>query len=193
MQKDGNTVGSLTEEQRSLVIGSLLGDGYMSCKTHAYLKIGHSIKQKDYVDWKYSFLSPFVRTKPLSYRGNGNRIGYRFLTRSLPVFTPFYKQFYRDRVKRIPDSLQLTPLALAVWFMDDGAQNRKSVYFNTQQFSIENQSKLQNILKLQYGFESSLNKDKNYWRIRLYQESAQRLKSLIQPFMPLSMQYKLPL
>jgi len=78
--KHDNTVGSLTETQHSILIGSLLGDGYMSCKTHAYLKICHSIHQKKYVDWKYSFLSPFVLTKPQARKGNGSRIGYRFCT-----------------------------------------------------------------------------------------------------------------
>ena len=31
----GNTVGSLTEAQRSIIIGTLLGDGSMRCKTNA--------------------------------------------------------------------------------------------------------------------------------------------------------------
>ena len=100
MEERGNTVGSLTDQQQSLIIGSLLGDGYMSCKTHAYLKIGHSIKQKDYVDWKYSFLSSFVLMKPSSYKGNGTRIGYRFWTRSLPVFTKYYQDFNPTNVKK---------------------------------------------------------------------------------------------
>lgn len=190
----GNTVGSLTEDQKSLIVGSLLGDGYMSCKTHAYLKIGHSIKQKDYVNWKYSYLSGFVLTKPKAYRGNGQRIGYRFCTCSTKVFTDFYQIFYdKNKKKIIPKNLVLTPLALAIWFMDDGSQNRKSVYFNTQQFAINDQYSLLNLLYEQFGFEGNLNKDKSYHRIRLYQDSAQELKSIIQPLMPKFMHYKLPL
>jgi recombination protein RecA len=165
----------------------------MSCKTHAYLKIGHSIKQKDYVDWKYSFLSSFVSTKPSSYKGNGTRMGYRFWTRSLPVFTEYYREFYVQKLKTIPNCLSLTPLSLAVWYMDDGSQNRKSLYFNTQQFTYEEQLRLLNILKLQFGLKGSLNRDKQYFRIRLFQESAQRCKTLIKPFIPACMVYKLPL
>lgn len=190
----GNTVGSLTEIQQSILIGSLLGDGYMSCKTHAYLKIGHSINQKEYVDWKYSLLSEFVRTKPKAYKGNGKRIGYRFCTRSLPILTPYYLWFYgKFKKKHIPDSLQLTPISLAVWYMDDGAQNRESAYLNTQQFSITDQFKLLQILKKQFNLEGNLNKDKQYYRIRLYRQSAQQFKYIIAEHMPQCMHYKLPL
>ena len=186
-------MGSLTEDQHSLVVGTLLGDGYMSCKTHAYLKIGHSIKQKDYVDWEYSILSAFVIKKPTVYKGNGNRIGYRFWTRSLSVFTDYYWLFYKNGKKRVPKNLTLTPFSLAVWFMDDGARNRKSVYLNTQQFSFDDQLFLLNLLKKQFGFEGNLNRDKKYHRIRLFQNSASRLKYLINPLMPKMMHYKLPL
>lgn len=188
-----NTVGSLTEEQNSLISGSLLGDGYMSCKTNAYLKIGHSIKQKAYVDWKYNYLSSFVLQPPKVYSGNTGRVGYRFWTRSLPIFTRFYQDFYKSCIKKIPTNISLTPLSLAVWFMDDGSRNRKSVYFNTQQFSVDEQRYLLQLLKSQFGLEGNLNKDKQYLRIRLFQESALRLTKIIQPLMPEFMHYKLPL
>ena len=43
--------------QKDLIIGSLLGDGYLmpttcGCRFRAH----HGIKQKDYLDWKYSIL-----------------------------------------------------------------------------------------------------------------------------------------
>src|SRR4051794_34799212 len=53
----GNTVGSLSEVQHAIVIGSLLGDGSMRCKTNALLEINHSIHQRSYVDWKFSHLA----------------------------------------------------------------------------------------------------------------------------------------
>lgn len=77
--------------------------------------------------------------------------------------------------------------------MDDGSQNRKSLYFNTQQFEYDSQLRLLHILQRQFGLNGSLNRDKQYFRIRLYQESAQRCKLLIKHLIPNSMQYKLPL
>ena len=50
-----NTVGSLTQEQKSIIIGSLLGDEYLRIiagRKDAFLEINHSISEKDYVDWK---------------------------------------------------------------------------------------------------------------------------------------------
>ena len=50
-----NTVGSLTQLQKSVIAGSLLGDGYVRIvpgRKNAFLEINHSWKAKEYVDWK---------------------------------------------------------------------------------------------------------------------------------------------
>jgi hypothetical protein len=185
-------VGSLTDVQKSIIIGSLLGDGYMRCKRNAYLQICHSIKQKMYVDWKYSFLKQYVKNKPKAYQGNGIRVGYRFYTKALPIFTPIYRIFYPAGAKILPDNIVLDPTILAIWYMDDGSRNRRSAYLNTQQFSMKDQKKIVLLLK-KYGFESNLNKDGKYHRVRFYQQSAQKLKHMIQIHMPRCMHYKLPL
>ena len=126
----GNTVGSLSEVQHSIVVGTLLGDGSMRCKTNALLEVNHSHHQQSYVQWKYEALAEFVATPPRLRRGNGKRTACRFVTRSLPVLTPYYRLFYEGGRKRIP-TLELSPLALAVWFMDDGCRSRNAVYLNT--------------------------------------------------------------
>ena len=90
----GNAVGSLSGVQREIVIGTLLGDGTMRCKTNALLEINHSITQRTYVDWFYDQFKTFVSTPPRSRKGNGDRIAYRFVTRSLPEFTPYFHLFY---------------------------------------------------------------------------------------------------
>lgn len=95
----GNAVGSLTGAQRELITGTLLGDGAMRCKTNALLEINHSIVQRNYVDWKFNYLSDLVATPPKARNGNGDRIAYRFVTRSLPELTPFYELFYRRGVE----------------------------------------------------------------------------------------------
>lgn len=57
---EDNTVGSLSDEQRSLIEGTLLGDGAMRCKANALIEINHSAEQRSYVDWKYQRLRAFV-------------------------------------------------------------------------------------------------------------------------------------
>ena len=192
LMQNGNSVGSLSEEQQSLVLGCLLGDGYMRCKINAHLQVTHSIHQKSYVDWKYRYLLKYVLTLPKAYNGNGKRIGYRFFTRSLPVFTEFYRRFYIDRKKQVPRDLVMTPLALAVWYMDDGSKSRRSCYLNTQQFNLEDQEYLQFVLQRDCGLQSHLDRDKIYTRLRFPVEDSQHLKRLIQPFILPSLHYKLP-
>jgi hypothetical protein len=77
--------------------------------------------------------------------------------------------------------------------MDDGARNRKSLYLNTQQFTINDQLKLLSFLDQQFGFRGNLNRDKSYFRIRLFQSSAQQFKKMVEPIIPKFMKYKLPL
>lgn len=125
--------------------------------------MNHTIKQKDYVDWKYEQLKEFVLTVPKARKGNGSRIAYRFTTQSLPQFTELYNQFYVNNRKIIQQDLQINPLALAVWFMDDGSKSRSSYYLNTQQFIMDDQIKLLAMLKNQFGLDANLNKDKIYY------------------------------
>ena len=142
-------MGSLNQAQKSIIIGSLLGDGTLRLakgKLNALFEANHSIRQKEYVDWKYKQLKKFVLSEPKRRLGNGKRIAYRFTTRSLSAFTKLYHGFYLNNKKIIPDDLLLNPLILAVWFMDDGSKSRSSVYLNTQQFDIENQKKLLKLL-----------------------------------------------
>jgi len=87
----GNAVGSLSEVQHAIVIGSLLGDGSMRCKANALLEINHSSQQRGYVDWKFSRLADLVTTPPKERSGNGGRVAYRFVTRSEPALTPYYR------------------------------------------------------------------------------------------------------
>jgi hypothetical protein len=94
--KMGNTVGSLSEVQHAIVVGTLLGDGSMRCRANALLEINHSYHQSGYVGWKYSHLADLVATPPKRRLGNGERIAYRFVTRSLPVLTPYFHLFLRN-------------------------------------------------------------------------------------------------
>lgn len=185
-------MGSLSEVQQQLILGTIIGDGYMRKKTNAHLQITHSIKQREYVDWKYQILRNLVITLPKLYKGNNGRIGYRFFTKSLPEITYFYNRFYKNKVKIIPKDIILSPLALAVWYMDDGSKSYKSCYFNTQQLDIKSQINLIKALS-KFGLKSRLNKDKTYFRIRILTSSTPKLVNIITPYVIKSMRYKIPI
>ncbi len=182
----------LTMEQQSVIIGSLLGDGAMRCKRNALLEINHGIAQKAYVDWKFSILTNLVATPPKERRSNGCRVAYRFTTLSLPVLTPFYQLFYdRERHKIVPP-IMLSPLALAVWFMDDGRKSHRTIYLNTQQFDLERQQMLLAMLLDQWEIRGALNRDKNYQRIRIAVSSAKAFIQIIEKHVLPELRYKIP-
>jgi len=190
---EGNTVGSLTGTQHSIIIGSLLGDGAMRCKVNALLEINHTLEQKFYVDWKYQQLVNLVATPPKARKGNGNRVAYRFTTRSLPELTPLYKWFYSGKHKMVPSDLRLDPLNLAVWFMDDGCKSYQALYLNTQSFDLVSQQRLIGLLSQDLGIKATLNRDKQYWRIRVAVESVARFKALVAPYLLPQFEYKFPM
>jgi hypothetical protein len=187
----GNTVGSLSGVQRSIVIGTLLGDGTMRCRANALLEINHSIKQRSYVDWKYRNLADLVGTPPKERPGNGGRVAYRFVTRSLSQLTPFFRLFYQGGRKQIP-FVELSPLTMAVWLMDDGCKSRRAVYLNTQQFDGVSQLRMIEMLRQQWSIEATLNRDKEFFRIRLRVESTRRFTKIVEPFVLPEFRYKLP-
>ena len=191
MASTDNTEGSLIEDQISILIGVFLGDGAMRKKTHALLEINHSYAQKEYVDWLYQQFKYFVDTKPKMRNSNGNRIAYRFTTKSLPVFTQFYDTFFRNHRKSVPERFIFTPLTLAVWYMDDGSRCDEDIYLNTQQFTKKEQQRLIDMLFQQYKIEATLNKDKKYWRIRIKKASTLYFMKIISPYILPSMRYKL--
>lgn len=187
-------MGSLSQTQKSVIIGSILGDGYLRIvpgRQDAFLEINHSLKQKDYVDWKYEILKNITVSGPRKRVIDEKRTAYRFYTRQHSELTRLHSAFYRNGKKFIPDNLRITPLSLAVWFMDDGSRCRASdVYLNTQQFNQEDQKRLLDILR-DHGFEARLNRDKTYNRIRFMKSSLTQFRELICEYIIPSMKYKI--
>lgn len=189
-----NAVGSLTAKQKSLIIGSILGDGYLRIidgRKDAFLEINHSLKAKQYVDWKYSILESLCKSPPVERETNEGRMAYRFTTKQHPEITKMFHDFYEDGRKIIPQNLELDPLILAVWFMDDGSKCRdRDIYLNTQQFSFLDQRRLLHLLR-QMKIRARMNKDKKYHRIRIYKESIPLFMQIVSPHIIPSMEYKM--
>ena len=189
-------MGSLTQLQKSIVIGSVLGDGYLRIaprRSNAFLEINHSLNQKEYVDWKYEMLKNICASPPKVRRSNGERKAYRFYTRQSSELTRIYNLFYRNGQKIIPPDLILDPIILAVWFMDDGSKCRKSdIYLNTQKFNQEEQRILIHSLE-KLKLKTTLNKDKIYFRLRFRKSSISRLRNILVKNLIPAMRYKIEL
>ncbi len=191
-----NAVGSLTQNQQDVIIGSLLGDGTLrrqnkQRRKHPLFEVNHSVQYKEYVDWKYEILQNLVLTGPKSRRTNGNRIAYRFTTRSLPQFDMLYEDFYPSGKKVLPKTIILSPIVLAVWLMDDGSSNRDALYLNTQQFTEDEQYNLLRLLKNQWNIDGMLNRDKKYYRIRLTNVGSAIYKNIVRSYILPIFMYKL--
>ncbi len=191
---------SFTEQQRLIVIGSLLGDACLHpnwSKTNYTLKITRSEKQKEYVDWQFEHLKPFVLTPPRWYEPTRS---YTTRTISHPYLTSLYKEFYKNGKKVIPSKIReylQESMILAVWFMDDGnAKLRKGVIggynLNTQSFTEEENKLIAREFTDLYGIRARVEKNNGYHRIGIYAEESRNIfRGLFDWQIIPSMQYKL--
>lgn len=199
-----NTVGSgLTQEQKDLILGTLLGDGSMEKRwKNPRLRIDHSEAQKEYVLWKYSLLQAIATREPHSTRQTDFRSGtvtvhWYFTTKATPELDFFYRLFYCEGKKRIRKDIVShfrNPLSLAVWLMDDGYKRNdcNALRFSTDCFSYEEQKILQYCFQENFGISSKLHKKGSAWNIYIPSGEMDRMRKLIHSFLIPSMNYKLP-
>ncbi len=114
----------LGEQQWQVVLGGLMGDANLSPSRIAgslgtRFRMGHGAKQVRYLDWKASLLGNIGQFR----RINGKGAGFVDLT-PLPELAELRAAVYLgDGHKHLSwDYLKaLTPLALAIWYCDDGS------------------------------------------------------------------------
>lgn len=206
----GNIVGRLQNlfpsAQFDLIIGSLLGDGCLECRSKgkkhpisARLRIQQSEKQKEYVFWKYQQLKNLVLTKPRRIKAwydkkrNKKHYSWYFHTKTLPAFGIFYKAFYKKKIKIIPKEIEkfLTPRAIAIWFMDDGSNTNLSYTLSTHCFKKIEQKRIIKILKDKYSIQATIVKDRSKFKIAIGRHEYQKFNCLIKPFIIPTMNYKI--
>ncbi len=112
---------------KDLLAAMVLGDGYLEPHgSGVRLQIIHSERYRDYVEWKWKELKEFGPS-PMHYC-QAKYPFWRFVTRAHPLFTELHKLFYVNGAKHVPESISTmlsTPQALAVYFMDDGMQDKR--------------------------------------------------------------------
>lgn len=155
---------SLTDRQRAIIIGKILGDGCLEKNgNHTRLKIAQCQKQKDYVLWLYDELASVTPSKPLQTRVNTRgklSIQWRFATYSCLTLDSIRSMFYNG-TKVIPvniDELLTDNLSLAVWYMDDGYKRTdcSGLYLCTSSFSDRDHDLLRSCLKHNFGLETNI-------------------------------------
>jgi hypothetical protein len=191
----------LTDVQRELMIGKILGDGHLETQNQGKtyrLKIEHGIKQKEYVDWFYSYFKDWVLTPPKirdSKRSSKIHEKYWFNTISHSSFRFYAHQFYKNGVKGIPILIRkfLTPRVLAVWFMDDGSiksKETKALILNTHSFSKGDLQVLIEAINSKFGILMRIRKQKDGNQLYIPSAEVDKFISIINPHVIDSMRYK---
>lgn len=142
--------------QKSLLIGSILGDGHLEKRSNlknALFREEHAIDQVDWLRWKYNNLKPFTTSNmwnrnrgnsDLFPDGRGGKKRYNIQkvcsmsTGVHPYLTELHSVFYKNRTKILPkqflaDNLDL--LSLCVLIGDDGSFCENSIRLCTDNFS----------------------------------------------------------
>jgi recombination protein RecA len=197
----------LSPLQWQVVLGSLLGDGNLSPnlrdRNGVRFRLGHGVRQRAYLDWKVSLLGN-IR----SSRRDTERASFVDFT-PLPELGELQRTVYMGDGKKTitEDCLKaLTPLALAIWYMDDGSLSVRSkglqqrtrdgsgrVAFGVEAMSEGSRDRLVAFLRDAYGFDVS-------WRLAganrkavltFATQSTRRFLDLVAPYIHPSMDHKL--
>lgn len=195
-----------TDRQKDIVYGTLLGDGYLrpnngnSGNCSYALSLCHGEKQLEYLKWKFSELENFIATKDFrintrEFRGNAPT--YAFSTISHPFLTETHGLCYsangkKDITKQWLE--KLTPLSIAVWYMDDGSLNKRyhTIVLCTNSFSKEGQLLAVDFFKQHYGICAVLEPRRNGQTvIRINASESRKFMNIVSPHVPPCMSYKL--
>lgn len=196
----------LTQEQKEVIIGTLLGDSTIrTSKCNYCIKFEQKYTQIDYLNHLHEIFKPFVGTGPkLRVIKNAFHKDYGvscwFRTYAHIKFKYYENRFYKTdekgrRRKIVPRNIHqmLTPRALAYWFMDDGSFSFWGTLYclNTQSFTLSEQKNLVKALKSKFNLNFNVIKDRAYYRLALQEQDNKNFKQLIQPYIVPSFQYKL--
>ena len=204
------------EEQKSLLIGSILGDGGLRIPKrgkNAHFYERHCEKQLSYLVWKRDKLMPFVQKK-LSMDKGGNHVisgvkyivqdSHKMVTVSHTYLTELWKIFYRGNGNKIlPDNIDeyLNLFVIAVWICDDGSlvwNNIRRTYkidLHTENFTYDEQVVLCRALSVYFKGRIKIYKREYLSGIKYYinfsgKQELHNLCSKLINFVPDCMKYK---
>jgi recombination protein RecA len=199
---------SLSEQQLQLILGSLMGDGNLSPnrrgRSGTRFRMGHGAKQAAYLDWKASLLGNIQHARRVNAKG---AVFADFTP--LPELAALHEAVYFGDGKKHLNSdylKSLTPLALAVWYMDDGCftVRSKGVQARTaggtgridicvEAMSPGSRERLAGYLRDTHGLQVKL-QYRGVRQVSMLQfstASSEKFQQLIAPYVHPSMEYKL--
>jgi len=205
----------VSENQKQLILGSILGDGHLRRSngptSNTALRWRHGIKQLDYLKWKDSLLGDLrgsgVKTQTSSSFGKERLICYA-VSKHINKLNPFLELC--GHPKKVTRKLlnMLSPLGLAIWYMDDGCLEKKfytnssgeerlarlRVKLCTQGFSLEEHYIMQRYFKVVHSLDVAIHKSgKGTYNLVMNRTNAVKFLAMIEPYVHHSMRYKIDL
>ncbi len=189
----------LSEFQWDVIRGSLLGDGSLSAPKGPHsrgvqFRLGHGVKQREYLRWKMSLLGNI----PGSYWENDDADSFWDST-PMPELHDTRRSAYQLGVKQFDQKYldSLSPLALALWYMDDGSLTIRGKRENgriaicVEGMSIDTQHRLVAMLRDRFGVDAKLHEVRERAILRMERDATDRFHSVIAQYVHPSMEYKL--
>ena len=195
----------------SIIIGSVLGDSHLEKRNRGIgtrIKFEQSNKNVEYLMWFHSYLSTrgYCNTDKPKLKKRIRKNGEVYFHYSLNTYTfssfnwihdMFYKPIGIDGkyVKIIPLNIEeyLNPLALAIWFMDDGSKLKKGARIATNCFTYKELLLLCEILKNKFNLTVTIHsggKNKGH-TLYISSLSMPTFSKIIKPYVLPSLYYKL--
>jgi hypothetical protein len=206
---------TLNQQQKALLIGTLLGDGNLQSETKGQTwryRALHKAEHKEYLDHKYEVLKTLCSSPPCFQKIFDERTEkyyerWFFNTQVDDSLRHYGNLFYTlDKktnlmIKDVPKNIELflTPRAIAYWYMDDGALKWKNksnaMRICTESFSEEGVNRLQKALKNRYDIDTNKTKKTNNnvfvgYRIEINEANSTKFRELIQSYLIDCMKYK---
>ena len=196
------------EDIFQIVIGSILGDGSLSPLTKrrhsSSIDISQHIDKLSYLKWLHKTLRKKFFLNSIKPKKGFEQI-YRFRSKPNITLGILRNKFYssHDGKKIIPSDIQKllrNPIALAIWYMDDGTlDNRHKYHFNssiaTYCFTFEECNMLKETLRNNFGINVSVNQStmrgKIYPRIYIKSESMGNFIKMVKPYIHPVFNYKI--
>ena len=194
----------LTKRQYEIIVGTVLGDGFLqkTGKLNSRLRLEHSAKQKEYIFWKVKNLGRvfegapifLARTHPITKKIYNY---FRIQSNSMPELGKIHTIFYPNGKKKIPKNLDeiLSPLSLAVWYMDDGYYSNRdhSGYLYLGKTGEDEAKIAKEAIRKNFSLNPTiLNKKNKGFVIYFSPREMKKFSAIIQKFVIAEMRYKIP-
>ena len=192
-------INALNQSEFDVIVGGLLGDtwlGFMKNSAHASGSFTHKLEHLEYVQYKQSLLKSRCSEVKIhnKFDSRSNRHYQQAFCKiaASPILDEIQQKFYQNKIKIVPKDLidKLSPLGIAIWFMDDGTSTTAGLSFAVNCFTKEDIEILKDMLYNKFGIESTIQINQNK-TLYIKHSSQQDFIKLIKPYVCDCMKYKL--